>query len=163
MKKAILWSSLFLNILFLSGCSNKSSFYSKETILMPVSANSHTSVASSSYDNPASALLFAAEPVFDENGWKARLELTIENGSIQSADFDYFNLDELRKSEDTLLNEELVSLTGVSLNDILTSIEDQFLTSQNATDITVVKGAEAILEDFLTLYNKLFSDIKDAQ
>lgn len=90
-------------------------------------------------------------PDFDENGWKAVLELTFDGDKIADATFDYVNEAGELKSEDEGYNTMMADKAGISAADAMDKLVEDLLAKQNPEDIDVVTGATGTTEEFVKL------------
>lgn len=90
-------------------------------------------------------------PDFDENGWKAVLELTFDGDTIAAAAFDYVNEAGEFKSADEDYNTMMADKAGISAADAMDELVASLLTKQNPEEVDVVTGATGTTEEFIKL------------
>lgn len=74
----------------------------------------------------------------DSHDWKAFLEITIVDDMITDADFDYYNLDMDRKSEDTAYISRMFGIVGTSPDLFCVEIENRLM------DVAIVPQFDSI-------------------
>lgn len=81
----------------------------------------------------------------DERGWAAYLEITVAEGEVTEADFDYTNEEGVVKSEDEEYNANMEEGSGTSFADASVELEAQLVDGQDP-EIDTVSGATSSSE-----------------
>ncbi len=95
--------------------------------------------------------VFTAETEADERGWKAVLEITVENGQIVAVDFDEVNEEDARKSEDEAYAERMSAATDITPAEAYEALEQALLDNQDIEAVETVTGATSSTEKFQKL------------
>lgn len=95
------------------------------------------------------------EKDFDDHGWKVFLEITVEDGKITSADYDYINEDGLLKSADEEYQEAMEATSGIGPKEFTKELSDALVATQDAQEIDIVSGATSSSETFLNYAQQL--------
>lgn len=88
---------------------------------------------------------------FDENGWKAVLDVTFDGDEIVAVNYDYVNEDGELKSEDEEYNTMMEEKSGVSAVDAMKALAEDLVAKQDPDAVDVVTGATGTSEGFVTL------------
>lgn len=94
---------------------------------------------------------YNAEGETDERGWKATIEVTVENGKITEAKFDEVKEDGTLKSQDEAYIERWSSATGAKAPEVYAQLEEDLIEKQNPEDVETITGATQATEKFKTL------------
>lgn len=108
--------------------------------------------ACSSGGNYEDGVYFGTYSHVDSHGWKPQLEITVEDGEILSANFDYVNPDGELKTEDEAYAERMTSITGRPMTPAEASkqLEERLLEEQSGS-VDAVSGATSSSEWFNNL------------
>lgn len=100
----------------------------------------------------------------DSHGWKAFVTIVLSDDVITSADYDYFNADGERKSEDSAYNASMLAIKGINpamyCPMINTNIMDAVIVPQ-FDSIDVVAGATHSCENANELVMEALASAKD--
>lgn len=88
------------------------------------------------------------EQNFGETGWKESLELIVEDGQIQEANWSSVDENGNEKIEDENYQESMSNVAGVGPQDYIPELEGQIIETQDAETIEVVTGATSTSEKF---------------
>lgn len=77
---------------------------------------------------------------FDDHGWKGQVSITVANGKISAATFDYVNEAGEKKSESKDYQAQMVASVGVGPADFCIKYAEDIVAKQSG-DIDVVTGA----------------------
>jgi major membrane immunogen (membrane-anchored lipoprotein) len=81
----------------------------------------------------------------DSNGWQAFVSFTLTEDVISDVDFDYYDLDMNRKTEDADYNERMLSITGITNPEMYAPMIEANIAAATITpefeSIDVVTGA----------------------
>lgn len=94
---------------------------------------------------------FTAETQPDERGWKSVIDITVKDGKITEVDYDEFNEDGERKSEDEEYAQSMEGASGVAPADAYEQLEDALVNTQSPDQIDAVSGATGSSEAFKEL------------
>jgi len=92
---------------------------------------------------------------FDDHGWKDYVELTVQNGSITSVDFDSVNEDGAKKSEDESYRESMEPVSGTYPAKFFPELEDALVEQQDIEKVDAVAGATNSSDSFKDLVKRL--------
>lgn len=95
------------------------------------------------------------ETNFDENGWKAYLKLTVENGKITKADYNYLDKKGKLKTDDEDYQKNMSDKTGVGPQDYVPQLNDQLVETQDAKQVDIISGATHSSEKFINYAQQL--------
>jgi len=93
----------------------------------------------------------ASEAEFNEHGWKAMVELTVENGVITDVKYDEINEEGIYKSADEAYLEQYNNVTGSDMLRKINELENSLVSAQNADLVDAVSGATYASYSFKTL------------
>ena len=88
---------------------------------------------------------------FDKRGWKVFLDLTVKDGKIESANFDYINKDGKLKSEDVEYNKKYKEISKIDVPELKEIFSEELVQTQNPDEIEDVAGATESLVQFKLL------------
>lgn len=88
---------------------------------------------------------------FDKRGWKVFLDLTVKDGKIESANFDYINKDGKLKSEDAEYNKKYKEISKIDVPELKEIFSEELVQTQNPEAIDNVAGATESLVQFKLL------------
>ena len=88
---------------------------------------------------------------FDKRGWKVFLDLTVKDGKIESANFDYINKDGKLKSEDVEYNKKYKEISKIDVPELKEIFSEELVQTQNPEEIDNVAGATESLVQFKLL------------
>lgn len=88
---------------------------------------------------------------FDKRGWKVFLDLTVKDGKIESANFDYINKDGKLKSEDAEYNKKYKEISKIDVPELKEIFSEELVQTQNPEEIDNVAGATESLVQFKLL------------
>lgn len=92
--------------------------------------------------------VFSAEGELDENGWKPKITIKVEDGKIEDVDYDEIDDQGLLKSEDEEYSETMESVSGITPKDAYEQLEKALKSSQDVDKIDAVAGATGSSEQF---------------
>lgn len=84
----------------------------------------------------------------DERGWTVRHTIVVKDGKIVESDFDYYNAEGKRKTEDEEYNDMMKEKNGVSSKEAIEQLNAALVELQDEDDIEVVTGATHTYELF---------------
>jgi len=85
---------------------------------------------------------------FDDKGWKASMEIVVENGKITESDYNYENADGILKTEDKGYQKLMEEKVGIGPQQYIPQLNNSLVTTQNADSVDVVSGATHSAETF---------------
>ena len=88
---------------------------------------------------------------FDKRGWKVFLDLTVKDGKIESANFDYINKEGKLKSEDVEYNKTYRQVSKIDVPELKEIFSEELVQTQNPEEIDNVAGATESLVQFKLL------------
>ena len=88
---------------------------------------------------------------FDKRGWKVFLDLTVKEGKIESANFDYINKEGKLKSEDVEYNKTYRQVSKIDVPELKEIFSEELVETQNPEAIDNVAGATESLVQFKLL------------
>lgn len=88
---------------------------------------------------------------FDKRGWKVFLDLTVKDGKIESANFDYINKEGKLKSEDVEYNKTYRQVSKIDVPELKEIFSEELVETQNPEAIDNVAGATESLVQFKLL------------
>lgn len=94
---------------------------------------------------------YTAESEIDDHGWKGVINITVKDGKITEVNYDEFNEDGDRKSEDQDYSKSMENASGVTPADAYGQLEDALVNTQNPDQIDAVAGATSSSEQFKEL------------
>ncbi|MEF9959338.1 MAG: FMN-binding protein [Niameybacter sp.] len=97
----------------------------------------------------------------DERGWKAFVEVTVEDGQMTAATFDYANAEGALKTADAEYNTKMKDIAGTSPAEFAPALAEALVASQDPTKVDVVTGATSSTTDFTTLATALMANIQE--
>lgn len=84
----------------------------------------------------------------DERGWTVRHTIVVKDGKIVESDFDYYNAEGKRKTEDEEYNEMMKEKNDISSKEAIEKLNAALVELQDEDDIEVVTGATHTYELF---------------
>ncbi|NLY45006.1 MAG: FMN-binding protein [Tissierella sp.] len=101
---------------------------------------------------------YTAESEVDDRGYKSVIEIVVENGEITSVDYDEFNEEGARKSEDEAYAENMKGVSGVAPAEAYEQMEEALIKRQNVDEVELVSGATSSAEMFKTLAKEALNE-----
>lgn len=95
------------------------------------------------------------ETDFDENGWKASMEITVEDGKITSSNYNYEDQEGQLKTEDEGYQEMMKDKSGVGPQEFVKELNDGLVATQDAQLVDIVTGATHSSEIFVNYAQQL--------
>lgn len=74
-------------------------------------------------------------------GWKAFLNMTVKDGKIVDADYNYLNADGELKTSDEGYQEKMTEIAGTGPQDYIPALNNDLVEKQNAGEVDIVTGA----------------------
>lgn len=93
----------------------------------------------------------AEDKDFDRRGWKVYNEITVKDGKIVGADFDYVNKNGELKSKDIEYNKKYREISKIDVPELKELFEADLIKTQNPNDLEEVAGATQSLVQFKQL------------
>lgn len=84
---------------------------------------------------------YTAESEPDDRGWNSAIEIVVENGAIASVDYDEFNEEGDRKSEDEEYASSMKGVSGIAPAEAYELLEDALVKRQDVDEVELVSGA----------------------
>lgn len=100
---------------------------------------------------------YTAESEPDDHGYKGVINITVTGGKIETVDYDEYNAEGKRKSEDTEYAESMKGVSGVTPAGAYEQLEQALITKQNPDQIDAVTGATSSSELFVRLAKEALS------
>ena len=91
----------------------------------------------------------------DKRGWHVEFTIVVEGGKIKSSDFDNFNKDGKRKSEDAEYEKQMKDKVGTGPAEYFKAYNTGLVEKQKPADVEVVSGATHAHTSFVEYANKL--------
>ncbi|MFC5463396.1 extracellular electron transfer flavoprotein PplA [Lederbergia graminis] len=85
---------------------------------------------------------------FDDKGWKASMEIVVENGKIIESDYNYENADGILKTEDEGYQKLMEEKVGIGPQQYIPKLNNSLVSTQNADSVDIVSGATHSAETF---------------
>lgn len=101
---------------------------------------------------------YTAESEPDDRGWNSAIEIVVENGKITSVDYDEFNEEGARKSEDEEYAASMKAVSGVAPAEAYELMENALIKRQNVDEVELVSGATSSSEMFKTLFKEALNE-----
>ncbi|WP_368976495.1 extracellular electron transfer flavoprotein PplA [Caldifermentibacillus hisashii] len=95
------------------------------------------------------------ETNYDENGWRATERITVKNGKITKADYNYINEEGKLKTDDKDYQKNMSAKTGVGPQDYIPQLNKQLVKKQDAKQVEIVSGATHSSEKFVNYSQQL--------
>lgn len=95
------------------------------------------------------------ETDFDENGWKASMEIVVEDGKITSSNYNYEDEAGQLKTEDEGYQEMMKDKSGVGPQEFVKQLNDGLVATQDAQLVDIVTGATHSSEIFANYAQQL--------
>jgi major membrane immunogen (membrane-anchored lipoprotein) len=95
------------------------------------------------------------ETDFDENGWKASMEITVEDGTITLSNYNYEDADGQLKTEDEGYQEMMKDKSGVGPQEFVKQLNDGLVATGDAQLVDIVTGATHSSEIFVNYAQQL--------
>ena len=74
-------------------------------------------------------------------GWKAFLNITVQDGKIVESDYNYLNADNQLKTDDEGYQEKMTEKAGTGPQDYVPALNNALVEKQNAGEVDIVTGA----------------------
>lgn len=117
--------------------------------LIQAAQNGHTETIT--IDNMA-ALQDGAYSLAEKNigstGWKVIMDITVEDGKITAADYNYLNAEDQLKTDDDEYQELMKDQSGTGPQDYIPALNENLIQTQDAADVDIVTGATHSAEVF---------------
>lgn len=94
---------------------------------------------------------YTAESEPDDHGYKGAISISVKGGKIETVDYDEYNAEGARKSEDTEYAETMKGVSGVTPAEAYEQLEQSLITKQNPDSVDAVSGATGTSEQFVRL------------
>ena len=94
---------------------------------------------------------FTAETEFDDKGYKSVVEVVVADGKITSVDYEEFNEEGAKKSEDDEYAEIMKGASGITPAEAYEQLEKALISRQNVDEVELVSGATSSAETFKSL------------
>ncbi len=91
----------------------------------------------------------------DKRGWHVEFTIVVEGGKIKSSDYDNFNKDGKRKSEDAEYEKQMKDKMGTGPAEYFKAYNVGLVEKQKPSDVEVVSGATHAHTSFVEYANKL--------
>lgn len=88
---------------------------------------------------------------YDDHGWKASVTISVSNGKISDAKFDYTAEDGTTKSGNTAYAEKMATYAGITPDEYIKQYTKALVETQDPEKIDVITGATTSQNDFKTL------------
>ena len=95
---------------------------------------------------------------FDEEGWKATIEIVIEDGQIGKVTYDEVDKDGNKKSENEEFLKAFKEEHGVDYNELITSLENSLIEAQDIAQVDYELESKEIVDRFKSLANETLVD-----
>lgn len=152
---AVIFSSAFV----LAACGgNSSSSSSSSTTAATTAAQSTTAAAAST--KAASELkdgTYKLVSEADQRGWHVEFTIEVKDGKVTKSDYDNFNADGKRKSEDAEYEKQMKDKVKTGPAEYFKAYNDGFVEKQNPADVEVVAGATHAHTAFVEYANQLLA------
>jgi major membrane immunogen (membrane-anchored lipoprotein) len=100
---------------------------------------------------------YAAEDQLDKYGYKAKIQITFENGRISKVDYDEFDKDGKSKKADEKYAKNMKAKSKVSPAEAITKLVDGLMTKQDPAKVDAVTGATELFTRFVTLAKQVLA------
>lgn len=104
----------------------------------------------------------AAYTYTDNHEWKPYLKITVENGNISSATFDYVNAQGQLKTEDEGYRERMEPIAGTYPEEFTQALEERLIEEQDAP-VDAVSGATSSSKWFNNLADELLEQAEEGE
>lgn len=159
-KKSLATYSMLLSSAFvLAACGGGSSNSTSSTTAAPATTAAQTTKAAST--TPAAGELkdgtykLVSEP--DQRGWHVEFTIEVKDGKITSSDYDNFNADGKRKSEDADYEKQMKDKVGTGPQEYFKAYNIGLVEKQTPSDVEVVSGATNAHTAFVEYANQLIA------
>ncbi|GAA0776211.1 hypothetical protein GCM10008908_29180 [Clostridium subterminale] len=88
---------------------------------------------------------------FDDHGWKGQVEITVADGKITDAKFDYVNEAGDLKSKDAKYQESMTKVSGIGPVEFSAQYAKALVEKQDPATVDAITGATTSGDDFKTL------------
>ncbi len=88
---------------------------------------------------------------FDDHGWKGQVEITVADGKITDAKFDYVNESGDLKSKDAEYQEKMTKVSGIGPVEFSTQYAEALVEKQDPATVDAITGATTSGDDFKLL------------
>lgn len=95
---------------------------------------------------------------FDEEGWKATIEIVIEDGQIGKVTYDEVDKDGNKKRENEEFLKAFKEEHGVDYNELITSLENSLIEAQDIAQVDYELESKEIVDRFKSLANETLVD-----
>jgi len=96
----------------------------------------------------------AAEPEFNEHGWKAMVNLTVKDGIITAVKYDEINKEGTYKSKDEAYLQQYKDVTKADMLEKINQLETSLVNAQSVGVVDAVSGATYASYSFQSLVQK---------
>lgn len=97
---------------------------------------------------------YTAESQPDDQGYKGVISITIQGGKITVVDYDEYNAEGVRKSEETEYADSMKEVSGITPAEAYEQLEQSLVTKNNPNDVDAVTGATTSSKLFVQLANE---------
>ncbi|MDO4670402.1 MAG: FMN-binding protein [Aerococcus sp.] len=91
---------------------------------------------------------YELETPMSDNGWKTAIKMVVKDGKIDSVDYEGYDKDGHKKSEDEEYQTKMKDKSGTSSNEAIKQLVDQLLEKQVPEKVDTVSGASHTSEAF---------------
>ncbi|WP_346895714.1 FMN-binding protein [Clostridium sp. UBA7503] len=88
---------------------------------------------------------------FDDHGWKGQVEITVADGKITDAKFDYVNESGDLKSKDAEYQEKMTQVSGIGPVEFSAQYAEALVEKQDPATVDAITGATTSGDDFKLL------------
>lgn len=175
MKKQLLKAAvLFGSVFALAACGNSSdnqasssspasdatSSAMSESVADKASDGSSTDTNTKASQEELKDGTYTLETPMSDNGWKTEVSMVVKDGKITSVDYDSYDKDGHKKSEDEEYQTKMKDKSGTSSNEAIKQLVDQLLEKQTPEEVDTVSGASHTSEAFKEQMSKLIEAAK---
>jgi major membrane immunogen (membrane-anchored lipoprotein) len=102
----------------------------------------------------------AADPEFDQYGWKPEISITYTDGKISEVVFEEVNKDGAKKRDDAGYNEPFKAKSGVTVGEVADQLAAALVEKQDPNAVDAVAGATTSSDKFKELAVKAIESAK---
>jgi major membrane immunogen (membrane-anchored lipoprotein) len=102
----------------------------------------------------------AADPEFDQYGWKPEISITYKDGKISEVIFEEVNKDGAKKRDDEGYNTPFKAKSGVTVGEVSDALVKSLIEKQDISAVDTVAGATASSDKFKELAVKAIESAK---
>jgi len=101
---------------------------------------------------------YEAELDPDERGWRSVVKIEVENNEITNVDYDEFDENDKKKSEDEEYNKTWKSASDIDATEAYPQLEEELIKTQDVDQIETITGATGSTENFKEVVSKALED-----